>query len=66
MGGGRESRQASPGLGGSVCTHACLGSPEVVCARGPLAGQGGEAGEKAGPRDGRPCSSFVAGLPSAA
>ena len=55
--------------GGRVCTHECLRSPEVVCAHGvggPPAGQGGEAGEKAGPWEGRPCASFVARLQSAA
>lgn len=68
MGAGSPGRPA-PGLGGCVCTHACLGSPEIACvhsAGGPPAGQGGEAGEKAGPREGRPCGLFVAGLPSAA
>lgn len=67
LGGGRESKQTSCGLGGSVCTHECPGNPEAERAcgvEGPPAGQGGEAGEKAG--EGRPCDSFMAGLQSAA
>lgn len=40
--------------GGRVCTHACLRSPEVVCAHGQGSSgkAGGEAREKAGPREG--------------